>query len=255
MNTAPPPVRLRPVTDMNIGTTAFFRNRPLLNALCAQLETHDAAVIDVLFHACSIGAEVYSFLIACRLHPVLAQKTIRLAACDLDPAFVNYARQGVYPATIVQGMSQQERAFFVDVDEHSVRVLDELRSLPDFLPATSFVDFETSRTFDVVFLLNALLYVPGEKQSEAIDRISTYSRRWLVTTGFHFDRIRDDLRRNGYAPVPDGAREIHDAWLDRRRPVTEASEVIPGKIFHTWSLPPFEMIEDYAYKYCAIFVK
>ncbi len=255
MTLAPPPVRLRPVTDQSIGTTAFFRNRPLLEALCERIDALDAAPITVLFHACSIGAEVYSFLIALRLHPTLAARDVRVVACDIEPSFVEFARAAVYPRAIVDGMSSDERAFFEEVDAQNVRVVDDLRALVSFAPAASFVDFTTPDEFDIVFLLNALLYVPGAQQSIALDQVSAYNRSLLVTTGFHFDRIRGDMQRNGYRPVGDCARAIHDAWLDRRRDATNPGEVIPGKIYHTWSLPPFSEVDDVEYVYCALFEK
>ncbi len=255
MTSAPMPVRLRPATDQRIGTTAFFRNRPLLDTLCKRIAALDPGPISVLFHACSIGAEVYSFLIALRLHPQLAKRDVRVVAGDIEPSFVEFARAAVYPRVVLDGMSPDEKKFFEVVDEQNVRVVEHLRTLVSFLPAVSYTDFTTHDEFDVVFLLNALLYVPGAAQSTTLDQISRYNRSLLVTTGFHFDRIRHDMERNGYRPLSDGARAIHDAWLDRRRDRTNPDEIIPGMIFHTWSLPPFSEIEDVAYVYCALFEK
>jgi chemotaxis methyl-accepting protein methylase len=49
------------------GATAFFRNRTLLETIARLL--HDQRY-RVLFHACSVGAEPYSFAIYCRLRGV-----------------------------------------------------------------------------------------------------------------------------------------------------------------------------------------
>lgn len=250
---APPPVRLRPVTDRSIGTTAFFRNRPLLDVVCAELAALARPELHVLFHACSNGAEVYSFLIACREHPVLSDVRVQVTATDLEPEFVQMARFGIYPEQILGGMSATEARHFTTDAPGTVRVSDSLIEAVRFLPAGSFVDFDTKERFDATFLLNALLYVPGERQPGVFDRMGAYTRALIVTTGFHFDAIRADMQRIGFVPVLDQQEAVHDAWLDRRRPVTSPSEVVPGKIFHTWSLPPFSAIDEVEYRYCAVF--
>ena len=116
-------------------------------------------------------------------------------------------------------------------------------------------DFESNRTFDVVLLLNVLLYMTAELQSLTIDRIARYNRAVLVTTGFHLERIRSDMQRNGYQPVNEDLRAIHDGWTDRRRNGPARDETVPGRIYHAWSLPPFSEIDDFEYKYCAVFEK
>jgi CheR methyltransferase, SAM binding domain len=249
------PVRLRPTHGAAIGTTAFFRNRALLDVLLRQIGTLAAQEICVLVHACSIGAEVWSLLVAATLDPRTSGKRIRIAACDLDPEFIAHAARGVYPRSVLAGMRADERAFFEPFDADGVRVCERLRSSVEFLPAQSVTEFDTERTFDVVLLLNALLYVPGELQSRALDRIARYNASLLVTTGFHFDRIKADVCRNGYVPVTERAHSIHDGWTDRRRHGPPRNETVPGQIYHAWSLPSFSEIEDFEYKYCAIFRK
>jgi CheR methyltransferase, SAM binding domain len=252
---APQPIRLRPASSASIGTTAFFRNRALLDVLLQQIALLASAEVCVLVHACSIGAEVWSLLIAAELDARTKGKRIRIAACDLNPEFVAYAERGVYPRTVLAGMRPDEQSCFEPFDADCVRVCERLRANVEFLPAQSVTEFATDRTFDVVLLLNALLYVPGELQSRTIDRIASHNRELLVTTGFHFDRIKADMRRNGYAPVNERAQSIHDGWTDRRRDGPARDETVPGKIYHGWSLPAFSEIEDYRYKYCSIFRK
>lgn len=249
------PVRLRPATAAAIGTTAFFRNRALLAALGRRLATLEQRQLSVLIHACSIGAEVWSLLIHAALDPRLRDKELSVHATDGEPDFVAFAASGVYPRSVLDGMHAQERAFFQSVDAHNVQVNDDLRRRVRFLPAERIEAFQADENFDVVFLLNVLLYVPAQAQSQVLDRIARYNRRLLVTTGFHLDRIKCDLVRNGYRPLGDAARLIHDSWLDRRRDVAVGDETVPGKIFHPWSLPAYAEIEDFEYKYCALFEK
>lgn len=181
------PVRLRSATDNSIGTTAFFRNRPLLDAVCHRLGKIDQDDIHVLFHACSIGAEVYSFLIAVALHPVLGAKNVVVSACDHEADFLELGRQGIYPKQVLSAMHNEEAACFDIVTESEVRVKEHIRRKVTFLPACSMQDFESETPMDVVFLLNALLYLPASGQALRSSKkfattIVTYSSRPASTS-------------------------------------------------------------------------
>ena len=230
------PIRLRPTTEKSIGTTAFFRNRPLYEVLFSELKTLGKPHYKILFHACSIGAEVYSFVIRYALGGYISDFTIEVYATDLEPGFVEYSRNGQYPSEILGGMNEDERSFFV-LTCSDVSVVPDLKQAVTFVDACSYVDFETEHTFDVVLLLNTLIYVREDQQAVAIDKVSKYNESILVTSAFHTNSIECDLKRNGYKPVTKQQREIHDAWTDRR--VTEtSSELAPG-IFANWRLPEF----------------
>lgn len=235
------PVRLRPTADNAIGTTAFFRNRALFITLLEVLKESGNREYRMFFHACSIGAEGYSdhFSLSCY-------------ASDKEQAFVDYAKIGVYPAAIFQGMNSQEKAYF-STTEQGAEVSSEIKSCVQFIEAQSFIDYTTGEDFDVVLLLNALIYVPADQQRQAIDHISAYNRRWLVTTAFHAQQIKQDLLLNGYHPLLWNLREIHESWLDRR--IDNPSDELRPGICAPWSLPVFSEIEDYEFKYCAIFDK
>jgi hypothetical protein len=75
----------------------------------------------------------------------------------------------------------------------------------------------------------------------------------LVTTGFHLDRIKDDLTENGYQPVTDSIAATHDVWAEQRS--LEPGYMLPGITHFTTYLPPFSGIPDSEYKYCAVFAK
>lgn len=249
------PVRLRPVINDRIGTTAFFRNRVLLETVNQELICNKSEDVTVLFHSCSVGAEVFSFIISFMLNPLLNERTLTVHALDIEPHFLFFAERAVYPKDILIGMKKQEVIFFECVDDENVRPIKEVRDKVKFLSAGSFSSFGAECEYDVVFIMNSLLYVPSEEQSLVFDRIANYNKCHLITTGFHQDKIKDDLTRNGYAPVHHNMIGIHDGWLDRRLPQTNSSEIIPGKVYHTWSLPPFQEIDDYEYKFCSIFKK
>lgn len=236
-----------------IGTTCFFRNRPLLRTLLEQIDPAQAEV-SVLVHACSIGADVYSLCIAWELffqgrpHP-----TLRCFATDLSHEFLGRARHGVYPAEILEGLADGERAYFDRVDAVTCRVTKSVRDHVEFLPASSYVTFDSSRSYDVVVLLNSLLYVSAPDQSRTLDRIATYNARHLLVTGYHADSIQRDLERNHYAPVTDRFEEIYENWTCRRS--LEPGVMIEGVTFHTPAMEALRPCDDYHFRFGSLFEK
>lgn len=249
---APTPAMLRVYGGDKIGSTAFFRNRPLLDALLGLVRSRGKPDLRVLFHASSIGAEPYS-LAAWAIMAGLAE-TIRLqiTATDINADFLAVARAGVYPSQVLAGMTEAERECFVALDDgEHVGVRDDVRQMVEFIEPASFVDFETERRFDIVFVLNALTYVTADDQHRALQSISHYNDWLLVTSAFHPDSIRDDLVSAGYRPLTTALEAIHGGWVERIRPVAAR----PGTPEYSWVLPPFSRIAEHEFRFCALFEK
>jgi len=246
------PVRLRPTTRNSIGTTAFFRNRILFKTLLEELKACNLSEVKVLFHACSIGAEVYSFVIQYYVGGYDRYFNLHVEATDYEKEFVDYAVRGEYPLQVVQGFKGEEIRFF-DANKNVLTIKNKVKGHVHFLNAKSFTEYETEKKYHVVFLLNALVYVEGEMQSNVIDAVSKYNSDFFVTTAFHMDRIKDDLQRNNYSPVLTNQSEIHDSWKDRRTN-GEFGQLAPG-IYADWRLPEFSKVDDFEYRYCSIFKK
>lgn len=249
-------LRLRPTDGDRIGTTAFFRNRAFLEQFgreIAALAAPDRPT-EILVHACSIGAEVYSLAIQLALaHPNL---DFRIEATDLSPDFVRRAEAGVYAPQILELMTSAERACFVVAPDGSASVADAIRARVRFHAPSSFVDFEASMTYDVVSLCNALVYVPAAAQAEAIDRIARYNRGLLALTAGHQSTVADDLGRNGYQPVMAGFEAIHDGWTDRKRPPGWRPDLKRAPYIHTDPyLAPIDDGPGWQYRHGALFRK
>lgn len=248
----PKPIRLRPVTENSIGTTAFFRNRPLFDTLLARLKNDPGDSYKVLFHACSIGSEVYSFVVRHLLLEDNKEYSLTCFATDHEKVFVDFAENSRYPIVALNGMSGDEAKFFITRDDFA-HALPEVRSFVKFLPPSDFSVFNSTVLYDVVFLLNALVYVSADVQEKTLEKISKYNSRYLVITAFHADTIQKDLEKNGYKPVLENQELIHESWLDRR--VEICGDVRTSKIHADWRLPPFSRVEGHEFKYCALFEK
>lgn len=234
------------------GTTAFFRNRPLLETVLDGLESVGAERLRVLFHAVSIGAEAYSFAAWCLKRGVPERVGLEIAATDLNPQFLAYGRRAVYPAAVLQTMTDQERQYFEPAGHDRIRPVAAVREMVRFLPPMSFVTGRPDGIFDAVFVMNAITYVLEAEQAAALDRIATYNSRYLILTAFHPDTIEADLRRNHYRPIVDNIGDIHNAWAARVQP---HQAIARGSAEYSWVLPPFSERPGYRYRFCSMFEK
>ena len=248
------PKMIRAYSGARKGATAFFRNRPFLDAFFSVLQGREGRSAKILVHACSVGAEPYSLALwwLHRIVPVCGNATeIDIAATDIDPDFLGFAKRAVYPVELLTGMSNEERSWF-DVHGEEMRVPDEAMRRVRFLEPMSFVDGEPGEQFDAVLIMNALTYVSASEQSAAIDRLAPCSPSVLGITAFHPDSVVDDLVRQGFVPCMRNHRLIHESWGDRlsKQPVSSES---PD---YSWRLPPYDVsVTDYAYRYGSLFVK
>ncbi len=242
---------IRAYSGPHIGSTEFFRNRALLQTVHDCIDRLGPTPPRVLIHAASIGAEAYSYVIErANRRPEAAEGC---DATDISPDFHKAAGQAVYPVAVCRGMRSEEARYFEPAGKGQVRVAEAIRRRVRLLPPASYVEFETAERYDVVFLLNSLLYVDAAAQRRTLDRVARYNTRLLITTGFHPETIKTDLSENGYRPITTNLEAIHEGWTERRalRPgVTK-----PGVTCCSPYLPPFSPIADHEFKFGAIFSK
>ncbi len=248
----PDPVILRAYNAGHKGATAFFRNRPFLEALFAALRSVAGERITILAHACSLGAEPYS-LALWWLHqalPAFPRKTsLEVVATDVDAEFLAYARRAQYPVDVLRGMTAREQSWFVRKSD-TVCVPDKARRLVRFTEPTDFVREDPPGEFDVILIMNALTYVSQEQQSAALARCAQRCRHLLGVTAFHPDSIESDVTASGFSPCTEKHREIHEAWGDR----LAKGEVSADRPDYSWRLPPYERESaDFEYRYGALF--
>lgn len=253
---APKIVRMRPVDGQFVGTTAFFRNRAFISRFAAEIAATAPAdrPADILVHACSIGAEVYSLALQLRIaHPSV---DFRIQATDISPRFVQFAERGVYPKSALGGLTPEEKDYFDPLPSGDFAVGLQIRARMHFGPSGSFVDYAPGRMFDAVSVCNAMIYVTAEDQARALDRIAGYNRSVLAVTGGHASTIEADLVRNGYVAAMDGFDDVHAGWTDRQRgpnwrPDAEFAPHIHADPF----LAPLDREPGWRYRHGTIFKK
>ena len=249
----PDKTMLRVYDSEQKGATAFFRNRALLQTVDELLKSMSRrqSRLRVLFHASSIGAEVYSFVIHSRLSGLADCCQLEVSATDLNARFLEHARSvATYPAQSLDKMTPAERAFFSSAGEGEIRPLEEIRQSVRFLPPCSFVDATFDDVFDAVFIQNALTYVTPEQQRQCLDHVARYNQSLFIACAFHPDTIEADLSRHGYLPVLTRIADIHNGWSER---IWTSDLPAPGTPEYSWVIPPFAEVPGYEFRFCSIF--
>lgn len=237
---------LRIYKDDRKGATAFFRNRPLLQTLARLLaKEKKTSKIKVFFHACSIGAEPYSFGAFMFNRP----RKVIIDATDIEQSFIDFAKQGVYPAQITDHMSAEEKKWFAPVGDNQILLAEKIRKKVRFLSPLSVLDPVPGK-YDIVFAMNVLTYIAEEEQQKALALMAASARKMLCVTAFHPDSIKVTLEKLGFEPVLDNQQEIHNSWGDRVRP----GGASPGSPEYSWVIPPYNTdCQDYTWRYCSLF--
>ena len=110
--------------DLLIGVTSFFRDTDAFVAIKQQViprlfEGKDASSeLRIWVVGCATGEEAYSLAILMREHmdTLMAVPKVTVFASDIDEVAVATARAGRYPASLLEGMSDDRRARFFTED-------------------------------------------------------------------------------------------------------------------------------------------
>ena len=149
---------------MDVSISRFFRDGPLWRIL--EEEVLPSLIADhpgglrVWSAGCALGQEAYSFRI---LWALLAEKTgamppLDLHATDVNPAYLERAIEGIYPAGALARVSAEARTrFFRPAGRARFRVVDELREGIRWQLHDLTADAPPARDFRIVFLRNNLL--------------------------------------------------------------------------------------------------
>ena len=161
--------------DLLINVTSFFRDPQVFDLLAktviADLARNQSTdqPLRVWIAGCSTGEETYSLAMLFREAITAAKRNIKLQvfASDVDPDAVATARDGLYPEAIAADVSPERLARFFSREDHSYRILPELRATVVFTVQDVLADPPFSR-LDLVSCRNLLIYLRPEAQAKVV---------------------------------------------------------------------------------------
>ena len=161
--------------DLLINVTSFFRDPKAFELLGEQIvpelvrRHEEDRPLRVWVAGCSTGEETYS-MVMLFLEEIAATRptvTLQVFASDVDGAAVAFAREGIYPESIAADVSPARLARFFTKEDHSYRVVPELRGLVVFTTQDVLADPPFSR-LDLVSCRNLLIYLRPEAQEKVL---------------------------------------------------------------------------------------
>src|SRR4029077_11323299 len=198
--------------DLLINVTSFFRDSSafeyLVNEVIPDL-VHRHSLdrpLRVWVAGCSTGEETYSLAMLFLEEIAAAKRNIKLQvfASDIDEEAVALAREGRYSESIAADVSRARLARFFTQEEHSYRVVPELREVGVFTVQDVLADPPFSR-LDLISCRNLLIYLRPEAQEK-------------VLLLFHFA-----LREGGVLML--GSSETVGSLDDRFEPISKAQRI------------------------------
>ena len=198
--------------DLLINVTSFFRD-PKAFELLAQEVIPDLVhrhpsdrPLRIWVAGCSTGEETYSLAMLFLEEIAAAKRNIKLQvfASDVDEDAVALAREGRYPESIAADVSPVRLARFFTQEEHSYRVVPELREVVVFTVQDVLADPPFSR-LDLISCRNLLIYLRPEAQEK-------------VLLLFHFA-----LREGGVLML--GGSETVGSLDDRFEPISKTQRI------------------------------
>jgi len=162
--------------DLLISVTQFFRDPDAWAALSQTVipelfaKKDHRNTVRVWSAACATGEEAYSLAILLLEQATLLNfpGTIQIFASDVSQEALDYARAGVYPATIAADLSAERLARFFTPEEGHYRVRDNLREVVLFTQHNLLEDPPFSRV-ELVSCRNLLIYLQREMQVTIYD--------------------------------------------------------------------------------------
>ncbi len=161
--------------DMLITVTSFFREPEAFEvlektAVHELLDTREPdTALRVWVPGCGTGEEAYSIAILIAEHLAARKRhlEVQVFATDLDDGSIEYARAGVYPASIAADVKAKRlERFFVSVDG-SWRIKRRIREMLVFAVQDLIKDPPFSN-LDLISCRNVLIYLDGALQKEVL---------------------------------------------------------------------------------------
>src|SRR5271166_5170140 len=161
--------------DLLINVTSFFRDPKAFELLAEEVipdlvrRQPSDQPLRIWVAGCSTGEETYSLAMLFLEEIAAAKRNIQLQAfaSDINQDAVAVAREGRYPESIAADVSPGRLARFFSQEEHSYRVVPELRGTVVFTAQDVLADPPFSR-LDLISCRNLLIYLRPEAQEKVL---------------------------------------------------------------------------------------
>ncbi len=135
---------------------------------------------------CANGQEPYSITMTLIDAGMPMDRDVRVLATDIDPNVIRFAREGVYPETMVSGLTREHRSkYFEEVPgskETGWRAKEQLRTALHFRELNLLEDWPMRGRFDAIFCRNVVIYFDAATQ----DRLWRRFEGQLMPDGWLF---------------------------------------------------------------------
>src|SRR5205085_11558430 len=157
--------------DLLIRVTSFFRDKETFEVLQNEVVPrlfvgrHADGLVRLWVPGCATGEEAYSLAILLREHmdSLTAPPTVQIFATAIDESAIATARLGRYPATLLEGLSEERKKRFFGPSQAGYLVSKEIRELCTFSTHNVVRDPPFSR-MDLVSCRNLLIYMDKQLQ-------------------------------------------------------------------------------------------
>ncbi|GAB5495201.1 MAG: protein-glutamate O-methyltransferase CheR [Phycisphaerales bacterium] len=169
---------------LSTNVTSFFREvehfnyleREFYTPLAKGNTTRPGKKIRIWSAACSTGPEPYSLAIqALECLPDIDKWDFKILGTDLANSAVQQAREGVYPAAMLENMPKDLLSKYFEPqgsgDDLAYRVSDRVRSLVTIGQLNLMETWPFKGKFDVVFCRNVMIYFDKPTKDRLIQRI------------------------------------------------------------------------------------
>jgi chemotaxis protein methyltransferase CheR len=215
------------VSYLTIGETYFLRDKNLFQTLKDHilLEIIDSKqpndkTISFLSAGCATGEEPYSIAIFLNhMFPILKDWKINIIGTDINPTFLEKARQGIYSRWSLRITPEQIiKKYFIQTDANRFEIVPHIKRMVKFKRLNLMdPDYQQSLNIrgemDIVFCRNVLMYFDEACRNRAIENLAKLItiRGWFIAgpaeSGF--------IQTNGLAPVKFSNVILHQKKPDR----------------------------------------
>lgn len=188
--------RRQMVSVLTTNVTSFFREAHHFDLLATEVVAPRLAAGDrirIWSAGCSTGQEPYSIAMTILNRvPDAANRDVRVLATDIDPAVLDRARAGIYPAGQDTGLGPEDRRrHFVD-EGGAWRVSDPLAAMVTIRELNLLRPWPMKGRFHAIFCRNVVIYFDDATQRRLwprfVDRLEPGG--WLFLG--HSERVHDE---------------------------------------------------------------